>query len=122
MTKQKITYEIGINSKAFQKLLKGIGDKFEELEKRIDLLEQPSKDRIEIALKSIDLDKDQIIVIKSDYITTEGMSCIKEHMMPRLKANKNKISFLFLPNDTKIDIVDTKEDKGHIDINFNNIK
>ena len=121
MTKNKITYKIDIDSKEFKKVLKNISDKFDRLEKRINILERPSKDSLKIALKSIDLNKDQIIVIKSDGIKHEQMDCIKATMPKRLKGSKNKISFLFLPNDTKIDIIDTKEDQGSININMNSL-
>ncbi len=116
MTKQyDITYKIDIDSKEFKEVLKSISDRFEALEKKI------KNGEIEIALKSIDLNKDQIIVIKCDNITHEQMDCIKTTMSKRLKGSKNKISFLFLPNDTKIDIVSAKEIEGYLDINFNSL-
>ena len=128
MTKKPIAinYKINLDTEEVKRLLLGI----EELIKRVDLsekaylksqdkikkLEKKIKDgEIEIALKSIDLNKDQIIVIKSDNITNEMIDSIKTILSEQLKGNKNKAAFLFLPNDTKIDVLAIKEIEGYLD-------
>jgi len=110
MTKHySISYKIDIDSKSFRKVLKSINGRFERLEKEQirsqDTIKELEKNTIEIALKSIDLNKDQIIVIKSDNVTAEQVDCIKAIMSKRFQGSNYKIAFLFLPNDTKIDIV-----------------
>jgi vacuolar-type H+-ATPase subunit I/STV1 len=98
------TFGFGLTWSYFLKRTQYLKDATDSLREMI--LEKKINKEIKIDFKSIDLSKDQVIVIKTDGLCAEQMLAIKDSFQKELKTSKNKIIIMFLPNDTEIDVLE----------------